>query len=400
MGIENLWDVLKEYECGEKVHLEELARKIKTDRCCIAIDAYVMYHKFFCIAWGFMIMRTDFSYNNVVNDVIKMINNMSNNLSKHGISQLWCSDGDKSADKLATNKRTLIRNSRIAKIAKLHRDCIRYAERNPLEGETYLEILSRYDFLRDYWYLIQETPQRTSFPRPHEVVLPPRERSDEDSETSLPTETNSSPTRAAAANSDDEEVEHMPEEVERAPEESFNISICVGLLKNELMKNPIMAKNMTSIMRARLEELGHRFISIPEISEGEKLCVIAVRLGLCQAVLSNDSDLIPLGARFIIKEINKDIASIYSYSEILNKMDITHEKLLSYCIMLGNDFNDGIPGMAKVKCLTEVRRPDFNIYDFDLSRGGLLRVNTCIRALSISREEEEMVKKEIMKQYS
>lgn len=395
MGIENLWDVLKEYGCGNKVSLEELVDKIKTDRCCVAIDAYVMYHKFFCTVWGFMILRREFSYNNVVNEIIKMINSMCNNLTKHGISQLWCSDGDKSADKLATNKRMLVRNARIAKIAKLHRDCIRYAERNPLEGETYLDILSRYDFLRDYWNLIEETPQtRKPFPPPSEVVLPPPgERSDEDSETSSPTGTNSSPARAAAANSDDEEVE-------KAPEESFDISVWVGVLKNELVKYPIMAKNMTAIMRERLEEQGHKFISIPEISEGEKLCTIAVRLGLCQAVLSNDSDLIPMGARFIIKEISHDIASIFPYSEVLNKMDITHEQLLSYCIMLGNDFNDGIPGMAKVKCLAEVRRPDFNIYDFDLSRGGLLRVNTCIRALTISREEEEMVKKEIMKLYT
>jgi 5'-3' exonuclease len=169
-------------------------------------------------------------------------------------------------------------------------------------------------------------------------------------------------------------------------------------MKKMLSKYPILTRNTRHSIRAELERKGHRFFSVPDISEGEKLCSVAVGLGLCQAVLSNDGDLIPMGTRCIIKEIKDGLATIFTYNDIIHKLKLSHEQLVSLCILLGNDFNDGIVGMGKVKCYNEVCTRGFNIYKFNRQLCGILRVSICIRALTISRDEYKLVQEEASKQ--
>jgi len=367
MGIEELWEVLKEKQCGKTVPLSQLRNFIKVDKSArIAIDAYLLYYKYFCVEWRVSVEGGSFSIDRIFANTIRRIDEMCRKLNNNGLEHVFCLDGDRSVTKLATERRNSVKEVKIGEIAKIHYDCVKWCENNQLSPErNYLDVLKRYDFLREYW---------PNAPRWRRTTL---------LDDPIDPEANKNPIIAPPLDS-----------------EVFDILTEMSRLKGVLSKYPIVPRDMSLIIQDGLRQCGHRFLSIPTVSEGEKVASIAVKIGFCQAVLSTDSDLLPMGTRMIIKEIKDDIATIYSYPETLGKLQMTHEQLMSLSIMLGNDFNDGIPGMAKVKCLQEVMRPGFNIYDFDLSRGGCLNVNICIEAFTISEQECNLVEEEIIRLFS
>jgi hypothetical protein len=342
MGINSLWEILNEHGCGEKISLANLYERVKVDqRCCIAVDAYIIFHKYFCTVWKLSVAGSSFSYDAVIADCVKKIDDMSKNLSRYGLEQLWCLDGQRNEEKLATGRREDKRDLKLLEIAEMHKECWMLCERDLEETLSEQQMLSRYDFLREYW------PERN-----------------------------------------------------RVIDDSFTISRRIIELKGVLSRYPVITGDMRRTISRRLAALGHRFFSVPEISEGEKLCSIAVKLGLCQAVFSSDGDLIPMGTRCIIKEIKDGVASVFTYNDIISKLGLTYKQLINLCIMLGNDFNSGIEGMGKVKCLAEIRSPGFDIYNFDRSRCGILRVNICLEALTISKQEYELAEQEVEKCFS
>jgi 5'-3' exonuclease len=335
MGINSLWEILKQHACGEEISLADLCGRIMVGgRCCVAIDAYVIYHKYFCATWKWSVESSSFSYDTVIVDCVKKIDDMAKMLKRNGIDQLWCADGRRNEEKLATERRGDKRDMKLLEIAEMHKACVVYCEMNPEETLSEQQILSRFDFLEEYW----------------------------------------------------------PNFAEEDIDESFDLRGRIGELKRVLSKYPLLTPIVRRAIQNRLERMGHSFFVIPEISEGEKLCSIAVKMGLCQAVLSSDSDLIPMGTSCVIKEIKDGIASVFTYNDVITKLGMTYKQLMSLCIMLGSDFNDGIEGMGKVKCLSEVMSPGFDIFEFDRSHCGVLRVNICLAALSISEREYRLVK--------
>jgi len=392
MGIEDLWEALKEKQCGKTVPLSQLRNLIKVDCASrLAIDAYLIYYKYFCVEWRVSAEGNSFSTDRVISNTIRRIDDMCKKLNNNGLEHVFCLDGEKSAIKLATERRGSIKDAKISEIAKIHYSCTKWCERNPLDAATYPDILRRYDFLRDYWpnsprWRHMETLTSPTGPRT------PLEQPDTPAQAAASSDNTDSPLGQTAVapvanrNPTDNETDT-----------TFNISDEVSRLKKVLSKYPIIPRDMYRIIQVELQQRGHRFLSIPSIPEGEKLAATAVKIGFCQAVLSSDSDLLPMGTRMIIKEIKDDIATVFSYPETLAKLQMTHEQLMSYSIMLGNDFNEGIPGMAKVKCLQELMKPGFNIYDFDQSRGGCLNVNICLEAFTISRQECDLVEQEVTK---
>lgn len=356
MGVNELWDILKEHGCGNRIPLSELRKMIEVDgQCRLAIDAYIIYHQYFCTTWKWVVQSSTFSYDRVVSECVRRIDDMAMNIRTYGIDLLWCVDGDRSEDKLATGRRADKRDAKLMEIAKMHQLCTLYCENHEPETPEALEV-GRYDFLREFW------------PRSSRVEAGDAARS-------------------------------APEYT--TPASDFNLAEKLNALRVLLSKYPVMTEAVRRTLRSELESRGHSFLAVPGISEGEKLCAITLQIGLCQAVLGSDGDLIPMGTRCVIKGIEDNVATVYSYNEVLHKLGINHEKLMSLCIILGNDFNDGIAGMGKVKCLHEVTvDPEFNLHDFDIRHGGILRVGVCRDAFTISLREQELVEREVMKQLS
>jgi XPG I-region. len=332
MGINNLWEILKQKGCGEEMTLAELRERVVVDgRCCFAADAYVAYYKYYCTAWKYSV-EGNFSVDGIVSDCVKKLDDMSKNLKRQGIDLLWCVDGKHDKNKLATERRVGKRDAKTLEIAEIHRTCLHYCEMNPETTLSESRLLSQYDFLREHW-----------------------------------------PTGSVKF------------------DEDFDLQRMIADMRKDLAKYPIMFPGVRKDISMRLESMGHRFLSVPEISEGEKLCSITVKIGLCQAVLSTDGDLIPMGTRCVVKEIKYGIATVFTHHDIITKLGITYEQLMSLSIILGNDFNEGIPLMGKVKCFDEIMKPDFDIYKFDREHCGVLRVNTCLSVFSISEQECRLV---------
>ncbi len=336
MGIENLWVILDDKECVQNIALPRLRNLIRTgvDKCRIAVDARLLFHKYFSSCWRIAMERGRFSYDKVYAEAIRMIGDFRRTFMNENIEQVWCLDGDRSSDKLATSRRIVSSEPQFLEIVKTHKFC---SERSTDDVE--INAIRPYSFLRDSWHLLERSSQEI--------------------------ETTSS----------------VLDQIES--------------LKKMLSKYPIIPHDFVDIMQRELTEQGFEFLRVPEISEGEKLCVYAVQTGYCQAVFTRDGDVIPMGVRCVIKEMKDGICKVYSYSQILYKLQLTHQQFLSLCILLGTDFNDGVEGMGRVKCLAEVTKKDFNIYDFDISRCGCLRVNACINALTLNNTEFNLVYKAI-----
>jgi hypothetical protein len=286
-----------------------------------------------------------FSYDRVYTECLKKIKEFCNLLSSNGMDQLWCLDGNRSDDKLATSRRVSAKEPKLNELATIHKRCSQLITSGSESTEDYsveARALLPYAFLKEYWPLCENESQ--------------------------------SPTGSLESQSSGQEA----------------VMDQIDTFRKTLAKYPVIPKDFAEVMERELRKQGCEFLCVPEISEGEKLCVIAIQSGYCQAVFTTDSDVLPMGARYVIKEIKDGVARIYSYTQALHNLGMKHEQFLSLCIMLGNDFNDGIEGMAKTKCLVEVTKEDFNIYDFDLSRCGCLRTNTCINAFTISLKECEL----------
>jgi hypothetical protein len=338
MGINGLWDIVNEHGCGKMIQLSDLYDVVKVDgKCCIAIDAYVIFYKYFCPMWKHSVEGSSFNYETIITNCANKIDAMCANLTSNRIEFLWCLDGAHNNDKLATERRIDKRDSKVTEIAEMHQSCAALCEQDPTNTIAEQSVLARYDFLRKYW-------------------------------------------------------------TDNEPDMNINLSSKITDMKKTLSKYPVLTYNTRQAICLELKKRGHKFFSVPEISEGEKLCSIAVKMGLCQAALSNDSDLIPMGTRCIIKGIDGGMASVFTYNDIITKLKMTYTQLVSLCIMLGNDFNNGIVGMGKVKCSAEVRTSGFDIYEFDRSHCGILRTSVCIKAFTISRYEYDLVQRAVVEQ--
>lgn len=87
--------------------------------------------------------------------------------------------------------------------------------------------------------------------------------------------------------------------------------------------------------------------------EGEALCAFMNRLGYGYAVVSDDSDSFPFGAKRIIRNWNLQSKKntedpdagkmrMYDCDDILKKWEIDIDKMIEICILCGNDFSNGV----------------------------------------------------------
>jgi len=80
--------------------------------------------------------------------------------------------------------------------------------------------------------------------------------------------------------------------------------------------------------------------------EAEALCAGMCHVGLVDAVLSEDTDVLAIGAPFLLAKIDISAQTVVaiSYQEILNELDMTSDEFRDLCILLGCDYNDRIKG--------------------------------------------------------
>lgn len=78
--------------------------------------------------------------------------------------------------------------------------------------------------------------------------------------------------------------------------------------------------------------------------EAEATCAMLCRMGLVDAVLSEDTDVLNYKApRFLHKlNMNQQTFVEIEYEDMLSRLDMTEEQFLDFCIMCGTDYNNNL----------------------------------------------------------
>ena len=80
--------------------------------------------------------------------------------------------------------------------------------------------------------------------------------------------------------------------------------------------------------------------------EAETLCASMCCLGLVDAVMSEDTDVMAYGTPFLMAkfDIKEETVMVVSHEAILEGMEMDHEEFLDLCILLSCDYNDRVKG--------------------------------------------------------
>lgn len=114
-----------------------------------------------------------------------------------------------------------------------------------------------------------------------------------------------------------------------------------------------------------LEEM-LRAMGLPVIMaeyEAEAVCARLVRLGLTAGVVSNDSDTLAHMGGVMISDVKRAYrrevpihhCTCIIVSEVLRVLEMSPGQFVQFCMLLGNDYNDRIPGYGWVNALKQLR---------------------------------------------
>jgi 5'-3' exonuclease len=85
-------------------------------------------------------------------------------------------------------------------------------------------------------------------------------------------------------------------------------------------------------------------------NEAEKMCSKLCIDNEVDAVLSEDTDTLAYGTPFFLSkiDINNSTCVRVDYNSLLEKIDLTREQFLDFCILCGTDYNNNIQGVGSV----------------------------------------------------
>jgi len=109
-----------------------------------------------------------------------------------------------------------------------------------------------------------------------------------------------------------------------------------------LKKTVSIGKKELDECRELLELMGIPYINAPE--EADSQCAYLAKNGFVDAVYSDDMDILTFGSPIIIKNLislkNKPIE--LNLNNILEKLNLSYDEFIDFCILLGCDYSNGI----------------------------------------------------------
>jgi flap endonuclease-1 len=109
-----------------------------------------------------------------------------------------------------------------------------------------------------------------------------------------------------------------------------------------LKKTVYIGKKELNECRELLDMMGIPYINAPE--EADSQCAYLAKEGLVDAVYSDDMDILTFGSPIIIKNLisfkNKPIE--LNLNNILEKLNLSYDEFIDFCILLGCDYSNGI----------------------------------------------------------
>lgn len=347
IGAGTFWKEINESK--EQLTMKNIRKIISTDRPdpCVAIDAFLYFITAYKSCWSQCAKNGNItSFKPIIDSTIGRCCGFDNELRNCGMRTIWCLDGDRGSDKIATERRRLKREGKRFEIFK-----------------TYCSIIAM--------KTEQKAADLATFKRKYILV-----------EENIPKDFDRN-----------DLIDNSMIELENQLATDF---------KNEGFFPPNLPDQIIEAMKAKMKNIC--FIRVPEISEGEKLACILTHTGTAQAVYTTDGDSVILGARYIIKSITSNAKCyvageyhLFSYARIVKQMSLTYMQLLKFAILLGNDFNSGIHGEGVVTCKKNATSDSFSIVDHNIKNLGCLNLSTCIKELTISKNDYQRVMEELEK---
>jgi len=108
----------------------------------------------------------------------------------------------------------------------------------------------------------------------------------------------------------------------------------------------VVTTDMTADVRKLLEAFGIPFVTASE--EAEAQCAVLAELGLCEGVVTDDSDVLVFGATEVYRHLFKDKASCYTGKSVQSEMGLRKADLICLAMLLGCDYTDGVKGIGIV----------------------------------------------------
>lgn len=329
------------------VTLKQAKNIIMTDRSdpCVAIDAMLQFVMSYKACWTTKAKYgTITSFESIINSSVDKCLALDMKFKELGYRTIWCLEGDKNVNKLATGRR--------------REDTIEIQERII---RLYLSIISL--------KTIHGDNDLSAFKRKYALI-----------------------------------EENIPENFDRTQLIDDRLEEMENRLSIDFRNTGYFPPNFSKLMIDGMNSSKSKpmLFRVPEISEGEKLCCILTQTGVAQAVYSTDGDTVVYGARFVLRpvfkaqrEISVNEFELYSYSRIVRQNGFTYDDLLKFSILLGNDFNDKVYGDGVVKCRSYLKDSSFDIIQHNIKNLGRLNIATCLREMTISKEEYDLVMKQI-----
>ena len=343
------------------------------DRTRIALDTAYIKEACFSVIWSNVVgtngekkKQGDISNLNkeyLIRETRKLLIAKHKIFIENRMIPIWCMDGDKDKDKLATNKRMEKCETPLISVISSYMK----AKKISKDGSESRKRIEKFKYIEEAYYTVS-----------------------------------------------DKFTEDTIKIGERDTFENCYNEIC-----NFLPMVKIKCKGFDNIIYEVFNDeiFRNSVIRIPSISEGEKLASILTQIGFCEAVHANDSDCVIFGAKnvFFKKRTNKNSNpmydndlpenkndpwySFYNYQDILKIMGLNPNEMIYLAIRMGTDFNDKVlydSFYDIVKEIKEKTNPD--IFDFNKAKCGRLNPDICIKVFSITSEIKQMVKDEVKKQ--
>lgn len=127
-------------------------------------------------------------------------------------------------------------------------------------------------------------------------------------------------------------------------------------------KNNVVKKCYFTDIKKFFDSNEIQFEVAPELFEAEQYGAILNKKGSIQAMVTADLDTLVFGCENVIIDINKkNEIKYYQLSDILNNLDITYDKFVLMCLMMGSDFNQkGVKNYGPMKSLKFVKEHSLN----------------------------------------
>lgn len=147
---------------------------------------------------------------------------------------------------------------------------------------------------------------------------------------------------------------------------SHNLKLDTIETRKKNCKNTVVKKEYFTNIQQFFKVNKIKYEIAPESFEAEQHGAILNRNGVISAFVTADLDSLVFGCKNVITEIDKkNEIKYYESSCILKELELTHEKFLFMCLMMGSDFNQkGIKNYGPMKSLKFVKEHSLlEIYD-------------------------------------